>query len=105
MLYVAVFPFSSFLTRVYTEALFLVTNGPGISRACDGRWWRAGLWGAAASLTRPNGILISDSARAAGVPRPERVRAPLAGRPPPARCRSPRPLLCVRVHAVGDLLA
>jgi hypothetical protein len=29
-----------------------------VSRAYDGRWWQAGLWGALATLARPNGILI-----------------------------------------------
>ena len=58
VLYVVVFPWSLFLTRVYTESLFLLTSVLAISRAWDGRWWRAGLWGALTTLVRPNGILI-----------------------------------------------
>jgi hypothetical protein len=59
ILYVAVFPFSLFFTRVYTESLFLLTTVLAVSRAYDGRWWAAGAWGAAATLTRPNAILIA----------------------------------------------
>ena len=58
VLYVVVFPWSLFLTRVYAESLFLLTSVLAISRAWDGRWWRAGLWGALTTLVRPNGILI-----------------------------------------------
>jgi hypothetical protein len=55
---VVVFPWSLFLTRVYAESLFLLMSVLAISRAWDGRWWRAGIWGALATLARPNGILI-----------------------------------------------
>jgi len=58
VLYLAVFPFSLFFTRVYTESIFLLTTLLAISRAWDKRWVQAGLWGAAATLCRPNGILI-----------------------------------------------
>ena len=58
VLYIAVFPWSLFLTRVYAESLFLLTSVLAVSRAWDGRWWRAGMWGALATLARPNGILI-----------------------------------------------
>src|SRR6266508_3281442 len=56
--YLAVFPFSLFFTRVYAESVFLLMTVLAVSRAHDGRWWRAGLWGALATLTRPNGITI-----------------------------------------------
>ena len=59
VLYLAVFPFSLFLTRVYAESVFLLTSVLAVSRAYDGRWWRAGMWGALATLARPNGILIA----------------------------------------------
>ena len=59
VLYLAVFPFALFFTRVYAESIFLLTSVMAVSRACDGRWWRAGLWGALATLARPNGILIA----------------------------------------------
>jgi hypothetical protein len=58
VLYMAVFPFSLFFTRVYAESVFLLMSVLAISRAYDGRWWQAGLWGALAALARPNGILI-----------------------------------------------
>jgi hypothetical protein len=59
VLYVAVFPWSLFLARVYTESVFLLTTVLAVSRAYRGRWWEAGLWGALATLTRPNGVLIA----------------------------------------------
>jgi Mannosyltransferase (PIG-V) len=58
VLYLAVFPFSLFFTRVYAESLFLLMSVLAVARAYDGKWWRAGWWGALATLTRPNGILI-----------------------------------------------
>jgi hypothetical protein len=58
VLYLALFPFSLFFTRVYAESVFLLLSVLAVSRAYDGRWWRAGLWGALATLARPNGILI-----------------------------------------------
>jgi len=58
VLYLAIFPFSLFFTRVYAESVFLLTSVLAVSRAYDGRWWRAGMWGALATLARPNGILI-----------------------------------------------
>lgn len=59
VLYVAVFPWAVFMTRVYTESLFLLTTVLAVSRAYGGRWREAGLWGALATLTRPNGVLIA----------------------------------------------
>ncbi len=59
VLYMALFPFSLFFTRVYAESVFLLTSVLAVSRAYDGRWWRAGMWGALATLARPNGILIA----------------------------------------------
>ena len=58
VLYIAVFPWSLFMTRVYTESVFLLTTVLAVSHAWESRWSRAGLWGALATLTRPNGILI-----------------------------------------------
>lgn len=58
VLYLAVYPFSFFFTSVYTESLFLLTSVLACSCAYDKQWIRAGLWGALATLTRPNGILI-----------------------------------------------
>jgi Gpi18-like mannosyltransferase len=59
VLYMAVFPFSLFFTRVYAESLFLLLTALAVSRAYDGRWVLAGLCGALATVTRPNGILIA----------------------------------------------
>lgn len=72
VLYVAVFPFSIYFTRVYTESLFLLLTVLSVRAGVDSRWWRAGLFGALATLTRPNGILI-------GLPL---LIMALAGRPP-----------------------
>ena len=58
VLYLSVFPFSLFFTRVYAESIFLLMSALAISRAYDRRWWQAGLWGALATIARPNGILI-----------------------------------------------
>ncbi len=58
VIYLAIFPFAMFFTRVYTESVFLLTTVLAISRAYDRRWVQAGLWGALATLCRPNGILI-----------------------------------------------
>jgi len=58
VLYLAIFPFSLFFTRVYAESVFLLASVLAVSRAYDGHWWRAGIWGALATLARPNGILI-----------------------------------------------
>ena len=59
VLYLAVFPFAFFFTRVYTESVFLLTTILAISSAYDRRWVAAGLWGALATLCRPNGLLIA----------------------------------------------
>ncbi len=59
ILYVTVFPFSLFFTRVYTESLFFLLSVLAIASAYDGRWWWAGLAGALAALTRSNGILVA----------------------------------------------
>ena len=59
VLYLAIFPFALFFTRVYAESVFLLTSVLAVSNAWDGRWARAGIWGALAALARPNGILIA----------------------------------------------
>jgi hypothetical protein len=58
VLYITVFPWSLFMARVYSESVFLLTSALAVSCAYDRRWWRAGVWGALATLARPNGILI-----------------------------------------------
>jgi hypothetical protein len=59
VLYLAVFPFSFFFSRVYTESLFLLTSMAAVMAAYDKRWWAAGMLGALAALTRPNGVLVA----------------------------------------------
>lgn len=59
ILYLSVFPWSLFHTRVYAESVFLLASTMAVSGAYDGRWWKAGTWGALATLARPNGILIA----------------------------------------------
>lgn len=52
------FPTSFYFTAYYTESLFLLTTVAAFWAAGRGRWALAGLAGAAASLTRLNGVLI-----------------------------------------------
>jgi hypothetical protein len=58
VLYLSVFPFSFFLSRVYPSGLFLLLTVLAISLAVRSRWGWAGVCGALATLTRPQGILI-----------------------------------------------
>ena len=58
VLYLSVFPFSFFLSRVYPSGLFLLLTLLAISMAVRSRWGWAGVCGALAALTRPQGILI-----------------------------------------------
>ncbi|MGQ0733736.1 MAG: mannosyltransferase family protein [Acidobacteriota bacterium] len=58
VLYVAVFPFSFFMSRVYPTSLFFLLAVLSVSAAYRSRWWLAGFCGALATLTRPHGILI-----------------------------------------------
>jgi hypothetical protein len=59
VLYLAVFPFAYFFTQVYTESLFLLTSVSAVAAAFASRWGWAGVFGALAALTRPNGILVA----------------------------------------------
>lgn len=59
ILYLAIFPFALFFSRVYAESVFLLTTVAAISSASKGRWVLAGVWGALATLTRPNGLLVA----------------------------------------------
>ncbi len=58
VLYVLVFPTTLFFSAAYTESLFLCAIVGAIYYARRGRWLLAGLAGAAATLTRPPGVLI-----------------------------------------------
>ncbi len=57
-LYTAVFPFAFYYTVPYAEPLFLATSIGTFLAARRGNWVRAGLWAAAASATRPMGMLL-----------------------------------------------
>jgi hypothetical protein len=58
VLLVALFPTALFLSAVYTEALYLLLSVGAIYAARLDRWRYAGLLGAGAALTRPNGVLV-----------------------------------------------
>jgi hypothetical protein len=59
VLYAAVFPFSFPFTQIYTESLFLLLSVASVWCAGAGRWPLAGLCGALATVTRPNGIVLA----------------------------------------------
>lgn len=59
VLYAAVFPFSFPFTRIYTESLFLLLSVAAVWCAATSRWSFAGMCGALATVTRPNGILLA----------------------------------------------
>jgi hypothetical protein len=58
VLYLAVFPTSFFLLAPYSEAPFLLFVLVSLWGARQGRWWVAGLSGAAAAATRSLGIVV-----------------------------------------------
>lgn len=58
VLYFLVFPATFFLSAVYAESLFLATAVASLSHARRGEWYRAGLAGGLAALTRPFGVLL-----------------------------------------------
>lgn len=58
VLYVSVFPFSFFLTRVYPSGLFFLLVVLAVAAADGSRWPLAGLLGGLAAITRPHGMLI-----------------------------------------------
>ncbi len=57
-LYLLVFPSSLYLSAVYTESLFLALTVAAFYHARREQWWVAGALGAAAALTRVNGLLL-----------------------------------------------
>lgn len=58
VLYLAFFPLSYYLSAVYPESLFLALSLACVYYARTRRWWLAGLCGALAALTRPQGVLL-----------------------------------------------
>jgi hypothetical protein len=59
VMYLAVFPFSFYFTRLYTESLFLLLTVGSVTLALRSRWVLAGIVGALAGATRANGIVIA----------------------------------------------
>ncbi len=55
----AAYPFALFYSTAYTEALFLLTTVAACYHFEREELWKAGLWGLAAGLSRPNGCLLS----------------------------------------------
>jgi hypothetical protein len=53
-----IFPTAVFLTAVYTESLLLLAFTAALYHARRGQWWAAGLWGAAAGLTKTMGAIV-----------------------------------------------
>jgi hypothetical protein len=58
VVYVLVFPMTLFLSAVYAESLFLATGAASVYHARRGEWYRSGLTGGLAALTRPYGFLL-----------------------------------------------
>lgn len=58
VLYIAVFPFSFFYSRVYTESLCLLLSLAAVWLFRTRRWELGGVAGGLAALTRVNGILL-----------------------------------------------
>lgn len=58
VLYALVFPTTLFLSSVYAESLFLASAVACLYHARNGEWYRAGLAGGLAALTRPFGFVL-----------------------------------------------
>jgi hypothetical protein len=56
--FLAFFPTSYFFSLPLTESLFLCVSAAAFLFAAQGRWWAAGLFGAAAASTRLVGVLL-----------------------------------------------
>jgi hypothetical protein len=55
----ACYPYALFFSTAYTEALFLLAIVAACHHFEREEWWRSGLWGLVAGLSRPNGCLLS----------------------------------------------
>ena len=64
VLFLSVFPYAFFFGGVMTEGLFLLTTAASLWHIRRHRWWRAGLWGALAAMTRMHGLLLIGAAGA-----------------------------------------
>lgn len=58
LLFLSVFPYAFFFGGVMTESLFFLTTAAGLWHIRRRQWWRAGLWGVLAALTRMHGVLL-----------------------------------------------
>jgi hypothetical protein len=58
VVFLSVFPTSFYFQAVYSESLFLLASLACFLWSRRGRWWLAGLAGAAATLTRDSGLLL-----------------------------------------------
>ena len=64
VLFLSVFPYAFFFGGVMTEGLFLLTTAASLWHIRRHRWWRAGLWGVLAAMTRMHGLLLIGAAGA-----------------------------------------
>ncbi len=53
-----IFPFSFYFSALYTESLFFLLLVLAFWAARRRKWWLSSFWGALATATRPNGILL-----------------------------------------------
>ncbi len=58
LVYLALFPTAFILFAAYTESLFLALVLASFLAARSGKWWLAGIFGALAGLTRPQGMFV-----------------------------------------------
>jgi hypothetical protein len=58
LVYLLVLPTTLFLSAVYAESLFLAASAASLYHARGGEWYRAGVAGGLAALTRPFGFLL-----------------------------------------------
>lgn len=58
ILYLAIFPTAFFFSIGYTESLFFCFSSLAFYQMRHARWWFAGLFGALATLTRPDGLFL-----------------------------------------------
>ncbi|MHC5538016.1 mannosyltransferase family protein [Singulisphaera rosea] len=58
LIYLLIYPSSFFLSAYYSEGLFLLTTAAAFHGYLTGRYFRCGVWGFLAALTRPTGIAL-----------------------------------------------
>ena len=65
-LFLSLFPYAFFFGGVMTEGLFLLTTAAALWHIRRHRWWRAGMWGVLAAMTRMHGLLLIGAASGIG---------------------------------------